>query len=167
MAHARDKSPAPHDPPTPQTDRVGLPGHHVHETAPMHDAVDAWHDHSHDERPQEAHAEVQNTPMIMGVGVALFFVVVASVVVVYGFYTHYTTTRLSALEQTTENSPAFVTRGEQSNSLTLLKAGGTLPLKDADGKERQVRVSPVDQAAAGVVGRYAGGSAAPAKGNGR
>lgn len=131
-------------------------GHHVHETSPMHDAVDAWHDHSHDERPQEAHTDVQNTRLIMGVGVALFLVVVAAVVVVYGFYTHYTTDRLAALEETTPGAPALVTRKEVAMSVYTLNSGGELKLKQADGPDRTVRITPLEQARAAVVGQYAG-----------
>ena len=48
--------------------------HHTHETAPLHDPVDAWHDHSHDPKPQQAHAEVGNAGAIMGIGGAFLLV---------------------------------------------------------------------------------------------
>ncbi len=81
------------------------PGHAVHETAPMHDPTDAWHDHSQDaDKPQHAHAEVGNPGLIIGVGIAAFLLVCASVLAIQGYYTHYTTERLNALERQSGNT---------------------------------------------------------------
>ena len=98
------------------------PAHHVHETAPLHDPADPWHDHSADERPQEAHGEVGNAALITGVGVALFLVIAAAVGVIYGFYRGYSTEQLNKMEAAAGQvlpgqvpGPALVARQERSD----------------------------------------------------
>lgn len=98
---------------------------HVHETAPLHDPVDEWHDHSKDEKPQQAHAEVGNAYQIMGIGVALFFVIVFAAVVTYGFYIHQTTRSLAQMEEVPfgqRGAPAIEARLYKSNA--LIRQGG-------------------------------------------
>lgn len=91
----------------------------------MHDAIDAWHDHTRDEKPQIAHSEVGNAKAIMGVGVALFLVIVAAVVAVYAYYTWYITERLDKAEIATgQDSPAVEARQYKADSLILLSKGG-------------------------------------------
>lgn len=99
----------PHAPPT----------HHVHETAPLHDPVDSWHDHTRDQHPQHAHAEVGNAPLVMGVGLGLFLLIVASVLLVDSFYRGYASNRLSDMEAdaAAPNGPAILTRTEKSQVL--------------------------------------------------
>lgn len=132
------------------------PSHHVHETAPLHDPVDAWHDHNADERPQHAHAEIVDTNAVMGVGVALFFVIVFAVVAVWGFYTWYSTQRLAELERTSTDSPAWLLRGDRISMLTWLEKGHTLniPAVDKDTPARQINIIPVKQATDTVVEQY-------------
>ncbi len=96
---------------------------HVHETAPLHDPVDAWHDHTKDEKPQQAHAEVGNAGRIMAVGIALFLVIVFAVVVTYGFYIQQTTSRLNAMERVdygNDLAPPIQARKARLESLTSL-----------------------------------------------
>jgi hypothetical protein len=131
--------------------------HHVHETAPLHDTTDSWHDHSHDAKPQHAHAEVQNTPMIMGVGLALFMVIIFSVVAVYGFYTWYIARTLDSQEITTAGAPALEWRDAMDKELKLIQTGGTVTLPAAEeGKPgRTVNIIALDKARAAVVEQYA------------
>ena len=134
----------PHVPHGPNPDH---PTHHVHETAPLHDPADPWHDHSADERPQEAHGEVGNAPMITGVGVALFLVISAAVVVIYGFYRDYSTEQLNKMEAAAGfvspggvPGPALIARQERSNAILYqnskeprwitLPAAGEVPAKN-------------------------------------
>lgn len=57
-----------------------------------HEEVDAWHDHSHDAvRPQQAHTEKVNGPLVIGVGSVLFLLIVATVIVTYQYYNWYVT----------------------------------------------------------------------------
>lgn len=94
---------------------------HVHETAPLHDPVDPWHDHSKDEKPQQAHAEVGNAFQIMAIGVALFLVIVVAAAVTYGFYIHQTTRSLARMEEVpfgTRGAPAIETRILKSDTLS-------------------------------------------------
>jgi hypothetical protein len=71
------------------TSDPSLPPAHPHpapHTPEMHESPDTWHDHAADERPQHAHLESINAPKVTFVGLALFLAVVATVVIVYGFY---------------------------------------------------------------------------------
>ncbi|MCC6320004.1 MAG: hypothetical protein IT438_01030 [Phycisphaerales bacterium] len=117
-----------HDPLHPET-----PHHaHSHETAPMHDSVDAWHDHAADEKPQQAHSEVGNATMITGVGLALFMVIVFSVVAVYAYYTWFVSQRLSEQEVAfglSPHSPAAVARQYKRDALQRLEAGGEVRIQ--------------------------------------
>lgn len=130
--------------------------HHTHETAPMHDPVDAWHDHSHDAKPQAAHAEVQNTPLIMAVGLGLFMVIVVSVVAVYGFYTWYVARTLNAQEITTAGAPALEFRKTKNTALDINRDGGTVmlaPLEEGKPK-RSITILPFADAQAAVLKEY-------------
>lgn len=92
------------------TDPHAHPQHHVHETAPLHDRPDEWHDHSGDEKPQHAHAEVGNAALIITTGLGLFLMIVASVVAVYAFYINTITRQLEEQEQARlPTSPALIT----------------------------------------------------------
>lgn len=80
----------------------------------MHDPVDAWHDHTKDQKPQAEHGEIRNPMMVMGVGLGLFLAVVASVVAVEAFYKWYAAQALKAGSVATgPNSPAMETRAER------------------------------------------------------
>jgi nitrate reductase NapE component len=113
---------------------------HVHETPPLHDPVDEWHDHSKDEKPQEAHAEVGNAYQIMGIGIALFLVIVVAVVATYGFYVHQTTLRLAKAEEVSfgqRGAPAIEARIMKSDALIrqsgygweVVPAAGDIPAR--------------------------------------
>ena len=78
---------------------------HHHETAPLHDAPDEWHDHSHDaEQPQHAHSEVGNAHLVVGVGVGAFLLVVGAIIAVYGYYTMFVTRQLALKERLEGNA---------------------------------------------------------------
>lgn len=134
--------------------------HHVHETAAMHDKPDSWHDHSHDEAPQHAHGEVQNSNLVLGVGLALTAVVVASVIAVYGFYIHYNTQRSDLRERTDapENSGSaiVVTRAFKTKELAAIAGGSTfqMPTEDETVKKTVV-MEPIAQAMDTVAQKYA------------
>jgi hypothetical protein len=64
----------------------------------QHDAPDAWHSHTADEKPQAAHGEAANAHVIILVGVGSFLLIVATVIVTYGYYTWYTTKLLNDAE---------------------------------------------------------------------
>jgi len=64
----------------------------------MHDAPDAWHTHTADERPQPAHTEIANAPLILGVGIGSFLMVVATVAIIYWYYVGYTVDLLNEQE---------------------------------------------------------------------
>ena len=129
----------------------------------MHDPVDEWHDHSHDEMPQRAHSDVQNSNLVLGIGVALAAVIAIASLVVYGFYTHYNTQRM-ALRESTPRTGAFVdlaqsptekTRNDKSESLGLLQSGGTTKLPtEKENEFKTITVSPIDKAMDDVVQRY-------------
>jgi len=110
---------------------MSTPHHHthIHETAPLHDAPDDWHDHARDEKPQHAHAEVGNAPLITGVGVGLFLVIVFACVAVYAYYTWYITARLSYTEVAfSETSPAIQARKYKQDAYLRLKSGGPVAI---------------------------------------
>ena len=139
-----------HDPHVPPT-------HHVHETAPLHDPVDSWHDHSHDEKPQHAHGDVQDSNLVLGVGVALAAVIAVSCLVVYGFYTHYNTQRGIDSELVKyPNSPATLTREAKVADLFLLEKGGTTKMPtEKEGVTKDITITPIDQAMDTIVQKYA------------
>ncbi len=122
----------------------------------MHDPVDAWHDHTKDEKPQHAHAEVQNTPLIMGVGLALFMVIVVSVVAVYGFYTWYVARTLNQQEVTTVGAPALQFRDDKARALKTIAEGGTveLPALEEGKPKRVITILPFAEAQAAVLKQY-------------
>ncbi|HMN41304.1 MAG TPA: hypothetical protein PKE29_10695 [Phycisphaerales bacterium] len=130
--------------------------HHVHETSPMHDAVDQWHDHSHDERPQHAHTDVINTRLVLAVGLALAGVIVVAVVVVYGFYVHYNTQRSSERERTSAfGSPLTDTRIEKARDLSMLATGGSYQVSTGDeNAKKTITIAPIGQAMDRVVRAY-------------
>ncbi|MFN7021175.1 MAG: hypothetical protein ACK4WH_07605 [Phycisphaerales bacterium] len=106
-----------------------------HETPPLHDPVDEWHDHSKDEKPQAAHAEVGNAAMITGVGLALFFVIVFASVAVYAYYSWFVSQRLSEQEVaygSSPGSPAATARQYQRDARQRLKSGGEVRIKATD-----------------------------------
>lgn len=72
--------------------------HLTHVTPDEHDAPDAWHQHSAQEKPQHSHGEVANARLIIGVGALMSALLVATVVIVYGYYTWYTTKLLDKQE---------------------------------------------------------------------
>jgi hypothetical protein len=78
---------------------MSLPNHPKHATPDEHDLPDEWHQHPPGTRPQNAHAEVANAHLIMGVGVLMFIGLIATIAVVYGYYTWYTTGLLDKQEK--------------------------------------------------------------------
>lgn len=146
-----------HDPHVPPT-------HHVHETAPMHDPVDQWHDHTRDEQPQKPHADVQNSNLVLGVGIALAVVIALSCAVVYGFYIHYNSQRTNERENaqnpnmhglSINDSPAIAARNEQRDNLARLRAGGTLEMPtEQENVKKTVTIRPLAQAMEIVADRY-------------
>lgn len=106
--------------------------HHVEETPPLHDPIDPWHDHTKDEKPQHAHAEVGNARAIIGIGVGLFMIIVLSVVAVYAYYTWYLARRLSEVEIASgQTSPAIQARVYKQTALTRLDKGASVVIPPA------------------------------------
>jgi hypothetical protein len=134
----------------------------VAETAPLHDPVDEWHDHSHDEKPQRPHADVQSSNLVLGVGIALAAVIAISVLAVYGFYVHYNTQRMDLREHTTSKnlpglapSPADETRVKKSKDLITLERGGEVRMPtEKENVSRKVTIVPMSQAMEEVVQTY-------------
>lgn len=99
--------------------------HHAATTPASHEAPDAWHDHSHDtEQPMHGHAEVSNASKIILTGLGLFLMIVVACVVVYGYYTHYTTEQLALRERTSSIAPATDARNYKYQSITTQVKGG-------------------------------------------
>lgn len=131
---------------------------HSHETPPLHDPIDAWHDHSHDEKPQQAHAEVGNAGAIMGIAIALFMVIVASVLVVYGYYTWFITERLRKAEIASgQTSPAIQAREYKQTALTNITQGRQNAKSPAHGDlpELTYSFSPIDEKIEQIARMYA------------
>jgi nitrate reductase NapE component len=122
--------------------------HHTHETAAMHDAVDSWHDHSKDEKPQHAHAEIGNAGKVIGVGLGLFGVIVVAVIAAYMFWIWQITDRASRMERTSgASSPLMESRLNKSEALTKIESGGTLLIEaTAQTPRREVQILPMSRA---------------------
>lgn len=145
MAHDHDNH--PHDQP------------HGAETAPMHDPVDHWHDHSKDQMPQQAHAEVGNARAIIGIGVGLFFVIVFAVVAVYAYYVWFISRRLSEQEIASgKASPAIQAVEYKRDALIRLEKGGsfTAPKGRVNAAESYT-LRPLDEALERIAREYAAG----------
>ena len=145
------------------SDPHAKPTHHVAEAPPMHDPVDEWHDHAHDEKPQHAHGEVQNSNLIMGVGLALTVVIVVSCLVVYGFYTHYNTQRMVEREHMPRagayselaDSPTEATRKAKLADLNLLNQGGPLSMPtETENVNKTITITPLSKSMDDVVRAY-------------
>jgi hypothetical protein len=98
---------------------------HQHHLSPdTHDPPDQWHKHTPEEKPQSPHGEVANAPVIMLVGLGSFLIVVATIILTYGYYTWYTT---KLLDQVEGQDPAFKQYGQEANARnTKLKAQSEL-----------------------------------------
>ena len=129
----------------------------------MHDPVDEWHDHSHDERPQRAHSDVQNSNLVLSVGIALAAVIGISSLVVYGFYIHYNTQRMALRERTPREglfsdlaeSPTEATRRLKGNDIGLLETGGTFELPtEKENVNKTITISPIAKAMDDVAKSY-------------
>lgn len=129
-----------------------------HETAPLHDPVDSWHDHSHDEKPMAVHAEDVDTRSVMFIGVALFFVVVIASVIVYGFYVYRTTQKLSLGEVSSrDTAPAWETRRARAETFSRREKGGELKLPtEVEGQTKTIQIRPLADAMRDVAAEYAG-----------
>lgn len=145
------------------SDPHAKPTHHVAETPPMHDPVDEWHDHSHDQKPQHAHGEVQNSNLIMGVGLALTGVIVISCIVVYGFYVHYNTRRMAEREHMPRigaykelaDSPTETARKAKSADLVLLEKGGSTQMPtEVENVNKTITITPIAKSIDEVVQTY-------------
>lgn len=108
------------------------------------------------EHAQKPHTESVNTPLVLTVGVVLFFAVVASVVLVYAFYINYTTENLADKERTTPGAPLLKTREEKAIALTTLDKGGEVKMASLQegGPDRIAKILPREQAIGQVVGEY-------------
>lgn len=142
-----------HDPHHPDPHLVP---HHGHETPPLHDVPDEWHDHSHDEKPQHAHAEVGNAALITGIGVGLFMAIVVSVIAVYGYYTWFITERIRLSEiATSESSPAIAARKYKSDAYIHLAKGGNVVIPaSGDTPASNYRLTPIDESIQKIAEQY-------------
>lgn len=136
-----------------------------HETAPLHDPVDSWHDHAHDEKPMAVHAEDVDTRSVLFIGIALFIVVVISCVIVYGFYVFRTTQKLSIGEVSSrDTAPAWDTRRARAASFSLRDKGGELKLPtEVEGQTKTIQIRPLSDAMRDVAAEYT--SSKSAQGN--
>jgi len=134
---------------------------HVHETAPLHDPIDQWHDHAKDEKPQHPHAEVSNAFRIMGIGIGLFLVIVFAVVVTYAFYIQQSTQRLNEMEVVRATAgaalpPALEARKIKGDSLLLMQNYGWIEVPAlGDTPARDLVRHPIDTAKQKVAQDYA------------
>jgi len=153
---------APSNPHDPHPEHGHMP-HHFAEAAPLHDPVDEWHDHSHDAQPQHAHGDVQDSRLVLAVGIALAAVILGSVLAVFGFYTHYNTQRMAEREHTTAKelpklapSPTDETRKLKSDALLVLERGGPVQMPtEKEGVMKTITISPIDKAMDEVARGYA------------
>lgn len=135
--------------------------HHEHtaEAPVLHDAPDAWHDHSHDEQPQQAHAEVGNAKAITAIGVGLFMVIVFAVVAVYAYYTWFLARQLHENEVATSRdplSPSVMAVQYKRDSLRRLEVGGSVDVPEREpAPAMKYTVTPIEDSIKRVARTYA------------
>lgn len=125
--------------------------HPKHVTPDEHDPPDSWHQHAAEEKPQHAHGEVANPGLILGVGALMFAGLVATVVIVYGYYTWYTTDLLNRQEMIGLEQAALTYRADTFKKFSdygWVREEPPVVPKDT------VRI-PLEQAAKKVATRYA------------
>ncbi len=127
---------------------------HPKETPPLHDAPDAWHDHSHDAQPQQAHGEVSNAGKIITTGLALFMMIVFAVIAVYGYYTHYTTQRLTLTERASSIGPATDALKYKYDAINRQINGGEVDALDSENKPKQFTHASLSAAREIARGQY-------------
>lgn len=112
--------------------------------APETPAPDAQTPPEHEE-PQAPHSEYVDAPLVIGVGVAGFLLIVVTVIFVYQYY-HWYTIRLKNERATASGyeAPMIATRDEMQSQLGL---GWVDP-------DTAVLYAPLDAAAGQVVDRY-------------
>lgn len=132
-------------------------------TPVVHDPVDAWHDHTHDQAPQSPHTDAANVTQVMSIGLILAVAVVLSAGAVLGFYKWYVAGQLSAEERVNPNipnsrlAPPIAVRWETQDKLNALSSGAELSIPTEEGKpNRTVRLLKIDDAKAAVIREYAG-----------
>ena len=142
--------------PTPHTPDHAHHAHHSHETAPLHDSVDSWHDHSHDEKPQSAHAEVGNAGKVIGIGLGLFGVIAVAIAATYIFWIWQITARASLLERSYgATSPIKQARSDKSEQLAKVESGGTFIVEaTAQAPRREIQILPFARASELVLKEY-------------
>lgn len=121
-------------------------------SAEQHDAPDAWHQHTADEKPQHAHGEAANAHVIILVGVGSFLLIFATVVITYGYYTWYTTKLLNE----GENTVGFV-EGESTaykeRMMAELRRYNWVPGEEPLVPKGTVQI-PIDKAIDKTIARY-------------
>jgi hypothetical protein len=135
--------------------------HRRGETPAVHDPVDAWHDHTHDAKPQDPHTDQANVRQVVTIGILLAMSVAVASVSVWGFYRWYITTELNREEVVDPNqinsrlAPSIAVRWEKERQLKVRDEGGQLSLPTEEGKpNRSVTIRPLDEAMADVIKSY-------------
>lgn len=122
-----------------------------HETPPMHDPVDPWHDHSHDPRPQRAHGGTLNARAVILIGIGLFLAVMVSTGIVYQYYVWYTTRMLD------ERASLGVRMSYKERMETKSKTVAQIAAEKPEWRDHDTVVVPFSRAVDEVVSRYEGG----------
>lgn len=134
---------------------------HAH-TPTAHDPVDAWHDHSHDAKPQDVHTDQANVRQVVTIGLILALAVAGASASVWGFYRWYVAKELKLEEMVSPNqpnsrlAPTLAVRWEKEAQLKLWQSGGTLKVPTGeDQPAREVTIRPIDEAKKDVLELYA------------
>ena len=102
----------------------------------------------HGEVPQAPHAELVNAPMVIGVGVGLFLLIVVTTLIIFQYYQWYSINLLEARGQATYNESPMRERRERLQ--------GQLDDTGWVDAEAGIIHIPVDLAGSKVVDAYAG-----------
>lgn len=128
-------------------------GHQHQTTAYEPEAPDAWHTHTIDEHPQQAHAENVDARSVIIVGILGFGIVIASilfVVVYFSWYVNRLKTEREAFVETT-GQPAIHTPALSARAEILNSAFTTFGVVNAE--QQTVRV-PINAAKDRVIEMY-------------
>ncbi|MBL8758380.1 MAG: hypothetical protein JNK35_08135 [Phycisphaerae bacterium] len=131
--------------------------HHSH-TPEAHDPADAWHQHTADEHPQQAHAETVAVGPLLIYGTAAFLIVVVATVATIVYFYWYVNQMRIVREEKFDLNPAGLQIAKIHEEAAALKTSADAAFKNYgwhDHARVQIPLKGEGGAAARVLAEYA------------